>query len=188
MFCKVGLGVIILPIATLYFSDAELAYYLFLNVLLGMAYLAEGGLNRVILRATTYFKLGADIIPNDIDSIKSFKHNSTPNYKKLGELLRTSFVLYICLAVLSLLILYSFGTVLVKNLLYKQSNLEHAYYSFYLLGVYTVIYIIQLRWIGLIQGLGFLASQKKMEIFFSILRVLLVCSSIIFGLGVLCNL
>lgn len=45
MIIKFGMNIILLPIATIYLLPEELAYFLFVGTLLGMAYLAEGGVN-----------------------------------------------------------------------------------------------------------------------------------------------
>jgi O-antigen/teichoic acid export membrane protein len=185
MFVKFGMNIILLPIATIYLSPAELAYFLFIGTLLGMAYLAEGGINRVILRATSYFKEGATTLPNNFEEIKNIKSDGKINYKLLGELVQTSFIIYFILGIFSLGIFFTIGYFSSENLISKQPNIEEAYISFGLLSLFVFLYIMQLRWVGLIQGLGYIVIEKRVELVFGLLRISLSIMAIVLGYGVL---
>ncbi|MDK2062888.1 hypothetical protein PT520_10190 [Aliarcobacter butzleri] len=185
MFVKFGMNIILLPIATIYLTPEELAYFLFIGTLLGMAYLAEGGINRVILRATSYFKEGTTVLPNNFTEIQKVKSDEKINYKLLGQLVQTSFIIYFILGVISLIIFFTIGYVTSENLILKQPNIERAYITFGLLSIFAFLYILQLRWVGLIQGLGYLAEQKRVELVFSLFRIALSILAIVLGYGVL---
>lgn len=185
MFVKFGMNVILLPIATVYLLPEELAYFLFIGTLLSMAYLAEGGINRVILRATSYFKEGTTVLPNNFEEIQEVKSDGKINYKLLGQLVQTSFIIYFMLGVISLVVFFSIGYFTSENLISKQPNTGEAYITFVLLSVFAFLYIMQLRWVGLIQGLGHLAEQKRVELVFGLFRIALGILAIILGYGVL---
>jgi len=185
IFVKVGMNIILLPIATLYLSSEELAYFLFIGTLLGIAYLAEAGINRVVLRATSYFKQGVSVLPNNFKDIQNIKSDGKINYKLLGELVQTSFGIYLVLSVVSLLLFFTIGYLTSENLLSKQPNVRDAYITFGLLSLFAFLYIMQLRWIGLIQGLGYLTNQKRAELFFGLVRIGLSILAIVFGYGVM---
>lgn len=185
MFVKFGMNIILLPIATIYLAPEELAYFLFIGTLLGMAYLAEGGINRVILRATSYFKEGATVLPNNFEEIHNVKSNGKMNYKLLGQLVQTSFIIYFILGLISLILFFTIGYFTSENLISKQPNIEEAYITFGLLSVFAFFYIMQLRWVGLIQGLGHLAKQKRVELVFGLIRIVLSIVAIVLGYGVL---
>ncbi len=184
MFVKFGMNVILLPIATVYLLPEELAYFLFIGTLLSMAYLAEGGINRVILRATSYFKEGTTVLPNNFEEIQEVKSDGKINYKLLGQLVQTSFIIYFMLGVISLVVFFSIGYFTSENLISKQPNTGEAYITFGLLSVFAFLYIMQLRWVGLIQGLGYLAQQKRIELIFGLVRIALSILAIILGYGV----
>lgn len=185
MFVKFGMNIILLPIATIYLSSEELAYFLFIGTLLGMAYLAEGGINRVILRATSYFKQGASILPNNFKEIKEINSDGKMNYKLLGELIQTSFSIYLVLSIISLFVFFTIGYFTSENLLSKQPNVKESYVTFGLLSLFAFLYIMQLRWVGLIQGLGYLANQKRVELIFGLTKIGLSILAIVLGYGVL---
>jgi O-antigen/teichoic acid export membrane protein len=174
-----------LPIATIYLLPEELAYFLFVGTLLGMAYLAEGGVNRVILRATAYFKVGTTKLPNNFEELQELKSDGNINYKLLGELVQTSFVIYFILGVVSLILFFTIGYISSENIISKQPDLDSAYITFALLSVFAFLYIMQLRWVGLIQGLGHLAKQKRVELVFGLVRIVLSVLAIVLGFGVL---
>lgn len=185
MFVKFGMNIILLPIATVYLLPEELAYFLFIGTLLGMAYLAEGGINRVILRATSCFKEGATVLPNNFEEIQELKSDGKMNYKLLGQLVQTSFIIYFILGLISLILFFTIGYFTSENLISKQPNIEEAYITFGLLSVFAFLYIMQLRWVGLIQGLGYLAKQKRVELVFGLIRIVLSIVAIVLGYGVL---
>lgn len=185
MLVKFGMNIILLPIATVYFLPEELVYFLFIGTLLGMAYLAEGGINRVILRATSYFKEGATVLPNNFEEIQEVKSDGKINYKILGQLVQTSFIIYFMLGLISLILFFTIGYFTSENLISKQPNIEEAYVTFGLLSIFAFLYIMQLRWVGLIQGLGHLAEQKRVELVFSLFRIALSILAIVLGYGVL---
>jgi len=185
IFVKFGMNIILLPIATIYLAPEELAYFLFIGTLLGMAYLAEGGINRVILRAISYFKEGLTVLPNNLEEIQKVKSNGKVNYKLIGQLVQTSFIIYFILGVISLILFFTIGYFSSENLILKQPNIKEAYITFGLLSVFAFLYIIQLRWVGLIQGLGYLAEQKRVELIFSLVRITLSILAILLGYGVL---
>jgi len=185
MFVKFGMNIILLPIATVYLAPEELAYFLFIGTLLGMAYLAEGGINRVILRATSYFKEGATMLPNNFEEIKELKTDGKMNYKLLGQLVQTSFIMYFMLGLISLVLFFTIGYFTSENLISKQPNIDKAYITFGLLSVFAFLYIMQLRLVGLIQGLGYLAKQKRVELVFGLIRIVLSIVAIVLGYGVL---
>lgn len=185
MFVKFGMNIILLPIATVYLAPEELAYFLFIGTLLGMAYLAEGGINRVILRTTSYFKEGATVLPNNFEEVQELKSDGIVNYKLLGQLVQTSFIIYFMLGIISLILFFSIGYFSSEKLISKQPNIEEAYVTFGLLSIFAFLYIMQLRWVGLIQGLGHLAEQKRVELVFSLFRIALSIFAIVLGYGVL---
>jgi O-antigen/teichoic acid export membrane protein len=185
MFVKFGMNIILLPIATIYLAPEELAYYLFIGTLLGIAYLAEGGTNRVVLRATSYFKEGSTVLPNNFEEIQELKSDGKINYKLLGQLVQTSFIIYFMLGIISLVLFFTIGYFTSENLISKQPDIEEAYITFGLLSVFAFLYIMQLRWVGLIQGLGHLARQKRVELVFGLVRIILSIVAIVLGYGVL---
>lgn len=182
---KFGMNVILLPIATIYLPPEELAFFLFFGSLLSMAYLAEGGINRVILRAVAYFKEGASMLPNNFKEINEVKSDGQINYKLLGQLIHTSFVIYLALGIISLIIFFTIGYFASENLISKQTNLVKAYITFLMLSVFAFLYIMQLRWVGLIQGLGHLSHQKRIEVSLGFARMVLVILAIVLGFGIL---
>lgn len=185
MFVKFGSGLMLLPVATLYLTPVELAFYLFIGTLLGLAYLAEGGLNKVILRSVAYFNNGLDYIPNSLDEHSGLEQNSSPNYKQLGRLLATSFYLYLALGFAGALALFFIGGLVADNIISKQKDAYEASIVLFLLSFFVLLYIIQLRYIALLQGINYLAKQKRIEIVFGLIRFLLLFIALILGFGVL---
>lgn len=185
MFVKFSMNIILIPIATIYLTSEELAYFLFIGTLLSMAYLAEGGINRVILRATSYFKEGVSVLPNNLEEIEEVKSDGEINYQLLGQLVQTSLVIYFILGIVSLVVFFTVGYFTSENIISKQPNINEAYITFGLLSVFAFLYIIQLKWVGLIQGLGHLVEQKKVELVFNLVRISLSILAIVLGYGVL---
>ena len=106
-----------------------------------MAYLAEGGINRVILRATSYFKEGAEVLPNNFEEIQKLKSDGKINHKLLGQLVQTSFIIYFMLGLISLILFFTIGYFTSENLISKQPNIEEAYVTFGLLSIFAFLYI-----------------------------------------------
>lgn len=186
LFVKLGGSLILLPFATRYFSSEELAFYLFITTLLNLAYLAEGGINKVILRGVSYFNNGLTSIPNSMDEYQdSNKTDGRPNYIKLGQIVATSLYLYVFLGGVGAIFLICVGGIVAENIISKQVNYENAETAFYLLVAFVFIYIVQLRYIALIQGMNFLAKQKRVELVFGVIRILLLLIAISLGFGIL---
>jgi O-antigen/teichoic acid export membrane protein len=185
LFIKFGSGLILLPIATVYLSVEELAFYLFIGTLLGLAYLAEGGFNKVVLRAVSYFNNGLSVLPNSLLDHAQLKNDSTPNYQSFGSLVQTSLYLYVILGGVAGVFLYFIGGMVSEGLIVKQANYEQAKLSLLFISIFSCLYIIQLRYIAFIQGINFLARQKRIEILFGLLRLGLLATAIVAGFGIL---
>ena len=185
LLIKFGTGIVLLPLATIYLSQEELAYYLFIGTLLGMAYLSEGGLNKVILRSVSYFINGLDFIPNSLDDLIEYKKITSPNYKMLGSVVQTSLILYLLLGILAGLVLYFLGGLVADNIIQKQPSYYIAKLSLLNISIYSIIYIVQLRYIAFIQGINLLAKQKRIEVLFGLLRFILITLALITGYGVI---
>lgn len=185
LLIKFGTGIVLLPLATVYLSQEELAYYLFIGTLLGMAYLSEGGLNKVILRSVSYFINGLDFIPNALDDFIKNKKGTSSNYKMLGSLVQTSLILYMLLGTLAGLILYFIGGLVADNIIQKQPSYYLAKLSLINISLYSVIYIVQLRYVAFIQGISLLAKQKRIEVLFGLLRFILITIGLVTGYGII---
>lgn len=182
---KFGTGLILLPIATRCLSAQELAFYVFIGTLLSFAYLAEGGINKVVSRAATYFNEGMDVLPNSLKEHNNSNVSHNPNFNQLGVLIATSRLLYICLAFLSFLLLFFLGSIISDNLISLQPDIKEAKTSLFIISLYAALYVFQLRYFALVQGLNFLAKQKRIEVFFGLLRMLLIIISLVNGFGII---
>lgn len=182
---KFGTGLLLLPLATIYLNPEELAFYLFIGTLLGLAYLAEGGLNKVILRAIAYFNNGLSAIPNTLQQHNDIGKGLEPNYDRLGALVQTSFYIYIVLGLIAGSFLYFIGGLVANNIIDKQPSLEQAKTALLFISLFSFFYILQLRYVAFIQGINFLAKQKRVEILFGLMRLCLLAVAVIAGFGVL---
>lgn len=182
---KFGTGLVLLPLATIYLSSDELAFYLFIGTLLGMAYLAEGGFNKVVLRAMAYFNNGLSAIPSTLQQHDNIGRGLEPNYARLGTLVQTSFYLFFVLGLVAGGLLYFVGGLVAHNILYKQPNIEQAETALLFISIFSFLYIVQLRYVSFIQGINYLVKQKRVEVLFGLVRLCLLAISIVAGFGVL---
>ena len=185
MITKFGFTLLMLPLATIYLKSYELAFYFYINTILGLAYLGEGGVNRVILRATSFFKCGRDDLPNNIDDIKIRNNVNHVNYEKIGKLIASTRIIYLLIIAISLFLFFTVGYYSALNILKMQNDIFEASIIFGLLSLYVIFYLLQLRLVGIIHGFGFVAEQKRIESIFGIVKCILCTFSLVLGFGMI---
>jgi len=184
LLLKYGMGILLLPVVTRYLDTNELAFFFYINTILGLSYLAEGGINRSILRALAYFLQGVNDLPDNFSDIKNLE-SGLVSYEQIGKLIRSSFLLYILIGLVSSLVICSIGFIISRNILDIQPNYRIAKISYFLLSVYAFIYLMSLRVVSLLQGIGKLPSQKQIETIMGVLKIILISVSVILGFGIL---
>lgn len=185
MIVRYGIAIIVLPIALKKLDSTELAYYLFINTLIALAYLADSGFSQAILRASAYFKAGATEIPERVTELAYTDTKYNPNWKAVGRLIVTSNRIYLIIGLAATILLSTFGVVAALNIVSQQHNSVIAWLTYILLVVLSFLLLQVSRWSFLLQGLNEVARAKSIELVIGGFKLLGVAAAIIAGFGVL---
>jgi len=185
MVIRYGVAIIVLPIALKKLDSAELAYYLFISTLMALAYLADSGFSQTIVRASAYFKAGAEEIPERVTELTSVDTQNKPNWQAVGRLIATSNRIYLIIGLAATVLLSTLGVGAALNIVSQQNNRVSAWLTYLLLVVLSFFLLQVSRWSSLLQGLNEVARAKRIELVVGVIRLLGVAAAMLAGFGVL---
>jgi O-antigen/teichoic acid export membrane protein len=185
MIIRYGIAIIVLPIALRKLDSIELAYYLFINTLIALAYLADSGFSQSILRASAYFKAGAAEIPERVTELDHAGTKCNSNWKAVGRLIATSNRIYLIIGTAATVLLSTIGMVAALNIISQQNDRVEAGLTYLLLVVLSFFLLQVSRWSFLLQGLNEVAKAKSIELVVGVVRLLCVAAALLAGFGVL---
>jgi O-antigen/teichoic acid export membrane protein len=185
MIIRYGMVIITLPIALKNFDDTELAYYLLINTLLALAYLADSGFSQTIVRVTAYFLAGAVTIPKRVTEFSYLQAPIKPNSQAVGRLIATSHRIYLIIGLIATILLGTVGVRVALNIISQQNNQTNAWLSYFCLVVLSIFLLQTSRWSSLLQGLNEIAQAKRIEITVGLIRLLGVVIAMMANFGIL---
>jgi len=185
MVVRYGVAVIVLPIALKKLEAAELAYYLYINTLIALSFLADSGFSQTIIRAAAYFRSGVTEIPERVTELSGTRGTNSPNWQGVGRLIATTSRIYLVIGLVAIFLLSTLGGVTVHNIIQQQDNHTNAWFVFFLLIFLSFLLLQASRWSSLLQGLNEVARAKRIELLTGILRLVGIGIALIAGFGVL---
>jgi len=186
-FVQFGNLVFVLPLVLTKFTEPEQNIWFFLNFMMGIAMLADGGFGPTTLRAYSYFKAGATRIPKDKkeyeQSIKLKK--SEPNYDKLKDLLTTTHRIYLIISMVVLLFLSTGCVALSMNLMEQAGNRPDLWLAYVFFVAYCVVSVSTTRWTSAARGLDYVAFTGRVNTFLGVIKTLAFFVLLLLGKGIL---
>jgi len=184
---KFGSALFLLPLILLKLPQAEIAVWFVFSLIISLAQLADSGFGPTVVRATSYFYAGAQLLPKSPKELKENKHNTTGkiNYQGLKKLLNTFSVVYLGLGIFSVILLLTIGKLIVNNSIEMTSNQTNLNIAFYVITVRVFIDIQSVRWSSFIQGVDKVALLKRIETLINALRIISAVISLSLGYGIL---
>lgn len=185
MIVRYGVAIVVLPVALKKLESTELAYFLFINTLMALAYLADSGFSQTIVRASAYFKAGAAEIPKRVTEISFENTEDKPNWQAVGRLIATSNRIYLIIGLAATGLLSTLGAGVALNIISQQKIRVNAWLTYLLLIVLSFSLLQVSRWSSLLQGLNEVARAKRIELVIGIIRIFGIAAAMIAGFGVL---
>ena len=188
-FIRFGNIIFILPLILNRFSEADQNVWFFLNFIAGLAALSDAGFSPTMVRAYSYFRIGADRIPRDkkeyelLSKIEAKGHN----LEQLKRLLTTSFRIYFIIGMAVLVFMATGGVALIMNLMEQAGNRTDLWAAYALFSITTVVSVTTTRWTSAIRGLDYVAFESRVSTFIGVMKtiaflVLLIIDKGIFSL------
>lgn len=185
MVVRYGVTVIVLPVALNKLESTELAFFLFINTLMALAYLADSGFSQTIVRGSAYFRAGAVEIPERVTELSYVDTEEMPNWKAVGRLIATSNRIYLVIGLAATALLSTLGVAAAFNIITKQANWITAWLTYVLLILLSFFLLQVSRWSSLLQGLNQVASAKRIELVVGVARLFGIAAAMLTGFGVL---
>lgn len=176
---KFGFSLLLMPFLVVKLPEGEIALFYFISSLLAMAYLVEGGVNRVLVRwvAANRFKESNNIINSVMSNRISIPTIDIPSFY------RTTHYLYLGLAFFASIIFIIISYKLSGNILEKIPYYKNIHYDLVILSLFVFVYIFQLRYVGLMHGNREYNKQKYYEVLGGVVRLLLSIQLIYLDIG-----
>jgi O-antigen/teichoic acid export membrane protein len=184
-FTRFGMSLIVLPIALIKLSDTEFSVWMMFNTIMGFALLADTGFAPTLMRATAYFRSGADRLPQSISEIQNAGDNEEPNWERIHAIISTSGSLYSLIGFGALLLIGSMGTASIWNLMSLADHNQWLWISFAILMAWALVQVRIARWAGILSGLGNVAVAKRIDILAGALKIVFFSLALYLNLGVL---
>lgn len=162
-FVRMGMGLIILPLALLKLPAQEVSIWLLFWTLMGLALLAASGLPPTLLRAAAYFSAGANYLPTGFPGDDLPTRCDLPNSDAIHRLIATSGIVYLFITAASALLLGTLGGFSVWNLMSMAGHEHRLWMAFLLLVAWGCAQVQSDRWSALLQGIGAVTVAKRIE-------------------------
>lgn len=178
-----GSSVFILPLVLIKFSDAEIAAWFLLYMLINLSMLADSGFGPTIVRAVSYYYSGAATIPKNISEFNDRKisESGTINFVQLKRLIGILNTVYLILGLFSVFLIVVFGRYIVANTFKMSDSSSHLYAAFYLVVIRAFLSIQAVKWISFIQGIDRVANIKRAEALFNLIKLLVMFFLVLSG-------
>lgn len=182
-FVRFGSMIFVFPLILTNYSSIEQSFWFFTNTIIGFAMLADMGFGSVLTRAVAYFKSGSSRIPRNREEygLTDEFSNGEPNYGMLKDLLTTSNRIYLFLAVVVIVLLSTFGTAFIWNLMALSKHRTDFWLAYILLIFYCVVSINSMKWNSFVRGLNYVAVEARFKVFTSSIRIAIFVVLLIFN-------
>jgi hypothetical protein len=186
-FVQFGNLVFILPLILNKFSEPEQNIWFFLNFIMGIAMLADSGFGPTIVRAFSYFRVGATKIPRDKKEFEATSGivNQQPNFEKLKDLLTTSYRIYAIIGLVVFVFMSTGGVALTMNLMEQAGNRTDLWLGYALFVLFSVLTVITTRWASAIRGLDFVAFESRTSTVLGVVKTLAFIILLMLNKGIL---
>lgn len=184
-FVRMGMGLIILPLALLKLPAHEVSIWLLFWTLMGLALLAASGLPPTLLRAAAYFSAGANHLPTGFPGDGLPTCCDSPNWDAIHRLITTSGIIYLFITVASALLLGTLGGFSVWNLMSMAGHERRLWMAFLLLVAWGCAQVQTDRWSALLQGMGAVTVAKRIECSCGLARLAVSAAMILADQGLL---
>lgn len=186
-FVQFGNLVFILPLILSKFSEAEQNLWLFLNIIMGIAMLADSGFGPTIVRAYSYFRAGAKRVPRDKKDFENSETitNSGPNLERLKDLLNTTYRIYAIIGIVVFITMSTVGVALSLNLMDQAGNRLDLWIAYLLFVLYCVVTVLTTRWSSAISGLDFVAFASRAGTLLGVIKTLIFIVLLLMNKGIL---
>ncbi len=166
---------IIVPLVIRFYSNEEQTFYFMLQIIYSFALVADAGISSVIVRATSYFKAGADKVPKnreEFDNADKFE-NRPPNMAMVSDLFNTSRRIYFILTAIFIVLLSTAGVSIFWNVMRMTGHRPDMWGAYAILVVYFGLYMVNMRWSSFMRGLDFVAQEARYNILATAFRIVL---------------
>jgi O-antigen/teichoic acid export membrane protein len=183
-FVRIGTPFFVVPLVLARYSAEEQTFYFWIGILFAFVLVADAGVSSVVMRATSYFKAGAEKLPkNKVEfDLADEIHGRSPNFMRIEELFHTSKWIYYILSSFLVIMLSTAGVAAFWNLLAKTGHRPDMWAAYGVLVVYFGIYMLNIRWSSFMRGLDFVATEAKFSTITTAVRIALWIIALSFGL------
>lgn len=157
---QLGSGIFVLPLILIKFDSVDVSFWLLVTTLIGLATLADSGFGPTLIRAVSYFKAGADTLPeNEEDYLaKESIIDKKINYNQLVVLLKTSGRIYMIISIILIVLLLTAGVALIWNIMDMAGHRQYLWISYALLMANAYFLLLTIRYSSFMQGLDYVAE------------------------------
>lgn len=178
-----GSALLVLPLMVALLPASEIALWLYYSLFVSLGMMADFGFGSSLLRSTSYFVSGAKSIPVGSEVLE--RSSEGPNLNGLESLLSTYLRCYRWILAVSVCLAASVGMLSSGTVIRASENPTSAVFS----GLFVIIGMgFGLKaavWSNYLQGLGFVADCKRMELIIGLGRILAYTIALLVGAGVL---
>ncbi len=184
---RLGMGLIVFPIAISVFSDAELSLWLLFNAIIALSALSDSGLGAGLLRASAYFMSGAKNVPLNFDPLAEQKpeRSTPPNWLGVRTLIATTQRLYAFIGLATFALATGAGGALIWNIQRAAGNQTELWVAFAFVVVWTIVENQNGRWSSILQGIGKLVLEKRISTVASMVKITVISLLLLFGYGLM---
>ncbi|GEN46665.1 O-unit flippase-like protein [Alkalibacillus haloalkaliphilus] len=181
-FLYSGGNLLLLPLALVYLSPAEIGlWYTFVSLsLLGMLF--DLGFSNAITRNVSYAVSGAKTINKEGLTDTEY---SGPNYELLVRIIKISRIFYSSLSLLIFILFVSLGSLYVSSVISKDNSLSISLAPWFVYTLATSINLYFGYWKPLLKGFGAIKESQKVRVMDKLTQLLLSAIFLFFGFGVL---
>jgi hypothetical protein len=180
---NMGSALLVLPLMVSLLPASEIALWLYYSLFVGLGMMADFGFGPSLLRSTSYFISGAKTIPLGNEKIE--KISAGPNLGGLESLLSTYLVCYRWILIISVILAAVLGMFFSGGVINASADPRQSIISGILILAAMAVGLRAAVWSNYIQGLGFVADCKRMELILGLARILFYTAALLLGGGVL---
>lgn len=183
-FVRFGTPLIVVPLVLAFYTAEEQTFYFWIGILFAFAMVADAGISSVVVRATSYFNVGADRIPKnreEFDQAEEFQ-NRPPNFKNIVDLFHTTKWIYLILTSFSFILLSTVGVAVFWNLMEQMDHRPDMWTAYGVLVLYFSLYMINIRWSSFMRGLDFVAKEARFNTIATSFRIIIWVTCLSFKL------
>ncbi|MBN2779195.1 MAG: oligosaccharide flippase family protein [Bacteroidales bacterium] len=182
-FFNISAGIIVLPLILRMLSVEEIGMNYLMLTIGSMVALFDFGFAPQFGRNITYVFSGAQELMKE--GVDNTQNKSGINYRLLANMIHTAKYVYLKLAVIVLLLMLTLGSLYINNITNGFSNVDNSFVIWLIFSISTFFNIYYSYYTSLLTGKGLIMESKKAVVLSRLTYILLTCTFLYFGLGLL---